>query len=132
MAPFVGKKSLSCRKSPRKNRESETANCTKKIMLKVTIGEPKAIIQDIFTNNIPEAIIDVEDEEITFNFKKGTPILITKRGCTKKTEKIRNRRPCFAFSKKNQNKFFRQGIHRNERRFCCKKNQNQLSGREVN
>ena len=48
MAPFVGKKPLSCRKSPRKNRESETANFTKKIFLKVTIGKPKAIIQDIF------------------------------------------------------------------------------------
>jgi len=87
MAPFVGKKPLSCRKSPRKIRESETGNFTKKNILKVTIGEPKAIIQDIFTNNIPEAIIDVEDEEITFNIKKGTPVLITKRGCAKKRKR---------------------------------------------
>ena len=49
MAPFVGKKPLSCRKSPRKIRESETGNFTDKNILKVTMGEPKAIIQDIFT-----------------------------------------------------------------------------------
>ena len=49
MAPFVGKKPLSCRKSPRKIRESETGNFTEKNILKVTMGEQKAIIQDIFT-----------------------------------------------------------------------------------
>lgn len=87
MAPYVGKKLLSCRKSPRKMRESEEENFTKKNVLKVTIGEPKAIIQDIFANNFPEAIIDVEDEEITFNIKEGTPILITKRGCAKKRKR---------------------------------------------
>jgi hypothetical protein len=87
MAPFVGKKPLSCRKSPRKICESETGNFTKNNILKVTIGEPKSTIQDIFTNNIPEAIIDVEDEEITFNIKKGTSILIKKRGCAKKRKR---------------------------------------------
>merc|ERR1712172_400655 len=58
-----------------------------KNILKVTIGEPKAIIQDIFKNNIPEVIIDVEDEEITFNIKKGTLILIKKRGRAKKRKR---------------------------------------------
>ena len=56
MAPFVGKKPPSCRKSPRKIRESETGNFTKKNILKVTIGESEAIIQDIFTVSMQSKI----------------------------------------------------------------------------
>jgi len=69
---------------PRQTRQKSTI--FKKKTLKVIVGVPKASIQDILINcqNAPKAIIDEDDEEISFNLKEGTPILIKKIETTRK------------------------------------------------
>ena len=93
MAPFVGKKPLSCRKSPRKIRESETGNFTKKHILKVTIGEPKAIIQDIFTVCMLSKIqikVQTKDTQNSYDWqgrgRRGPRALFSRTDCTRRSK----------------------------------------------
>lgn len=51
------------------------------LVVKVRIGNPLEYIQDVldFCKNPPEAVIDEDEDEVSFNIKEGTPVLIRKR-----------------------------------------------------
>ena len=79
MGPVLKKKP-----STNETKSLKTSTRSKQIIRKkvrVIIGIPKATIIDISVNckNVPEAVIDEDDSEITFNIKEGTPILVRKR-----------------------------------------------------
>ena len=119
MAPYDKNKLNSRRKSPRKIQETTNFNFKKKMLPKVTIGVPQSSIRDLFINYQNalklKAIIDVEDEEISFNIKIGSPVLITEKGQTSK-----RRRPLLEFENENwrlvkvlySRKYFENGFQR--------------------